>query len=398
MPKISEIFSGSDAKSRIIIVAATVIGIVGVIFIGSKMLGPSKTSGQAKVANAPSLQSIPGGEVTPEYYRALMKANAQSAKQAEITGTSAVPTLVSTPQIALPTPAPAPGNCAVTCPGAEAADVTDDIGGLVRDGKLSSADANKLLALAKNNVPVSEYAATLAEYVKQGKLTPEQARKLLAEYTRQHANANAAQSAQMMDSFIKSGAMSLEAADSLLALQKQNVSPADYQAALDKLVREGKLTPQAAGQLMALYNQQRAQAAAQEGRAAISDMVKKGEITADVANTLFDLQKKNIPVSDYAAQLDQLVIQGKMTPAAAAKLLAQYRTQRIGTAAGLTRVNPAVELANLASSGQISQDVANNLMALQNNKVTPEAYKAALQKLVTEGKLPPAVAEQLLNH
>jgi polyhydroxyalkanoate synthesis regulator phasin len=399
MSKISELLSGGDSKSRIFIVLGTVIGIFAVVFIGSKMLGSSKASGQARVAGAPTLQSVPGGDVTPEYYRALMKANANSAKQAEISGGSAVPTLVNAPaQDQTTTIATTSSNCTVTCPGGEAADVSDDVNNLLKDGKLSAADANQLLALAKSNVPVSEYAAYLADLVKQGKLTPEQARKLLGEYTKQHANASVAQSAQTMDAFIKSGKLSLEAANSLLALQKQNIPPTEYQAALDKLVREGKLSPEAAAQLMAQYNQQLQQDAAQEGGAQLRRMAQSGEITAVVAADLAAIQKRNVSVGDYAAELNRLVAEGKMTPAAAAKLLAQYRAQHTGVAGGaeLASVDPASALADLVQSGQVTPAVASDLLGLQKSNASVSDYKAALDKLVASGKLTPEMAAKLL--
>jgi polyhydroxyalkanoate synthesis regulator phasin len=397
MAKISEIFSGGDSKSRVFVVLGTIIGIFAVVFIGSKMLGTSKTSGQAKIAGAPTLQSIPGGNLTPEYDRALRQSNANLAKQAEISGGSAVPTLVNAPTDDQPTTTSS--NCTVTCPDSEAADVSTDINNLLKDGKLSAADANELLLLAKNNVPVSEYAAHLADLVKQGKLTPEQARKLLAEYTKQHANASAVPSALMMDAFIKSGKLSLEAANSLLALQKQNASPVEYQAALDKLVREGKLTPAAAAQLMAQYNQQLRQDVAQEGGAQLRQMAESGEITAAVAADLAALQKKNVSVGDYAAELNRLVAEGKMTPAAAAKLLAQYRLQHTGIEGGsasLASVDPASALADLVRSGQVSPEVASDLLALQKSNASVGDYKAELDKLVASGKLTPEMAAKLL--
>jgi polyhydroxyalkanoate synthesis regulator phasin len=400
MSKISELLSGGDSKSRIFIVLGVVIGIFGVVFIGSKMLGGSKASGQARVAGAPTLQSVPGGDVTPEYYRALMKANANSAKQAEISGGSAVPTLVSAPaQDQTTTIAPSSSNCTVTCPGGEAADVSDDVNNLLKDGKLSAADANQLLALAKSNVPVSEYAAYLADLVKQGKLTPEQARKLLGEYTKQHANASVAQSAQTMDAFIKSGKLSLEAANSLLALQKQNIPPTEYQAALDKLVHEGKLSPTAAAQLMAQYNQQLQQDAAQEGGAQLRSMAQHGEITAAVASDLAAIQKRNVSVGDYAAELNRLVAEGKMTPAAAAKLLAQYRAQHTGVEGGaeLSNVDPASALSDLVQSGQVAPAVASDLLGLQKSNASVGDYRAALDKLVSSGKLTPEMAAKLLS-
>lgn len=56
------------------------------------------------------------------------------------------------------------------------------------------------------------------------------------------------------------------------------------------------------------------------------------------------------------------------------------------------------ELASLSGGSQVAPDVASSLMGLQNSKVAPEEYKAALDKLVAQGKLSPAVAAQLASH
>lgn len=398
--KISDIFSSTDAKSRILIVVATIAVIVGVVVVGSKMLGGGpKASGQAQLAGTPSLQSVPGGQLTPEYYRALMQANAQSAQQAQISGTSAVPTLVNAPTQTVSTPTAA-GNCATTCPGDEAVNVADDINGLVRDGKLSAVDANQLLALAKQNVSVSDYEAALDDMVKQGKITPEQARKLLENYKKQHANVAIAQSAQTMDGLIKSGQLSLVAANELLALQKQHVSPEEYEAQLNRLVKEGKISPDVAAQLLGQYRQQQAQVAAEESGSALKKMAKMGQITPEVADTLIALQKRSVPVGEYEATLNKLVTDGKMTPATAAKLLEQYRAQRTGideVGGEAAPIDPAVAVSDMVASGELAPAVANDLLNLQKNNVSVGDYKDAVDKLVASGKVTPAVAAKLLE-
>ncbi len=413
MAKIADIFSSTDAKSRILIIVVAIAVVVGIVVLGSKMLGGGpKGAGQAKLAGAPSLQSIPGGQLTPEYQRALMESNQQQAQQAQLSGTSAIPTMVNVPTQAPPS-APATGNCTVSCPGDEAINVADDINGLVRDGKLSAADANQLLALAKQNVSVSDYAAALDDMVKAGKLTPEQARKLLENYKKQHSNAVVAQSAQAMDAMIKSGQLSLAVANDLLALQKQHVSPEEYEAELNRLVKEGKLSPAAAAQLLAQYKQQQVQAAVEESGSLLKKMAKTGQIAPDVADSLLALQKRNVPVSDYEAELNRLVAEGKMTPATAAKLLEQYRLQRTGVNASneaAATVGPAgtlnalvaseqaksaAEINDLVNSGQLSSESAQQLLDLQKQNVSPEEYAKALDALVKAGKLSPDAARRL---
>src|ERR1700730_16789583 len=93
-----KIFSTTNARTRILIL----VGVVAAVGIGAYVLfrylgGPAVTStGPSRVAAAPpGLQSVPGGKLSPEYYRALTEANKQAAQQAQITGGSAVPTLIN---------------------------------------------------------------------------------------------------------------------------------------------------------------------------------------------------------------------------------------------------------------------------------------------------------------
>jgi intracellular multiplication protein IcmE len=403
--KLLAIFSRTDAKSRIVIVIGTVVGIVGLVYLASHFLGGGGTTGSANVANAPSnLQSVPGGQLTPEYSRALSQENAQAAQRAQSTGTSAVATLVNVDE---PAPASTTGaNCTVVCPGGDNADVTNDITNLVKSGKLSQADANTLLDMAKNNVPVSQYTEKLAELVKQGKLTPEQARKLLEEYTNQHANALVASSAQSMDALIKSGKVPLEVGAELLALQKKGVSQADYANELNQLVAEGKISPETAATLLAQYSQQKNQQAAADNIAALQDMVKSGQITADTAADLTKLQQQNVPVSQYKAELDRLVAEGKITPATAAKLLALYGQQRTASGPGETLKAMAADadpdgatesdVNDLLSSGKISADTAKTLQGLQASHVSAQEYRKQLDALVKAGKISAADADKLM--
>lgn len=385
----SKFFSTADAKTRIAILLSAIVGLSLLVYAGVRYLSGNQTgTGPSRVANAPSgLQSVPGSQLSSEYYRALMQANAQAAQQAQITGGSAVPTLVNVPGQS------SSQSCTVLCPSGENANVANDIDDLMKSGKLSQADGNKLLDLAKKNVGVDEYAAALNDLVREGKLTPEQARKLLDTYRKQHENALINDSAAMMDGLIKSGKLPLDVANSLLALQKAHVSPAEYAAELDRLVKEGKISPQTAAQLLAAYTQQKAKEAAKENAFKLQQMAKSGEITADVAKQLADLQSRNVPVDQYAAALQKLVAEGKLTPAAAAKLLADYKAQKSGLDAG--QLAPDL-VKQMLAAGTISPDVAQTLEALQDKNVPVDQYEAELKKLVAAGKLTPAQAAQLL--
>ena len=400
--KISDIFSKASAKSRVFIIVGTVVGIVGMVIIASKFLGGgTKLAGSAHVAGAPSLQSVPGGQLTPEYYRALMQANAQTAQQAQVSGASAVPTLVNAPASA---PAEqSSGDCGVVCPGADSADVATDISALVKSGKLAQADANQLLAMAKNNVPVSEYSDYLTSLVKQGKLTPEEARKLLATYTKQHANNEVSESARTMDALIQSGKLPLDVASSLLELQKKHPTAAEYADELNRLVSEGKISPETAATLLAQYTQQQTRKASAEGAAMLRQMASSGQISQEVAANLENLQKRNVPLSEYQAELDKLVSEGKMTPETAAKLLAQYQAQRLNTGPSATLAGIVTDaeaqsdesVDDLVGAGKISQAAADQISALQKQNLSPQDYAAAIDTMVKSGKIPPDVAAGL---
>lgn len=381
-------FSGTDAKTRIFFLVAGVIGVGLLVYLGARFLGggPAATTGPSKVAGTPTgLQSVPGGQVSPEYLRALEQANLQSAQKAQMTGASAVPTLINVPGQPTGT-----GECTVLCPSDETANVLDDLNNLVRSGKLSQNDADALAALAKQNLSVDEYAAALAELVRQGKLTPEQARALLEKYKKQHQNTLLSESANAMDGLIKSGQLPLDVANQLLDLQKRKLTPAEYAAELARLVREGKLSPEAAAALLAQYTQQYQKEKAKGTGLAIREMAKKGQITPDVAKILEGLASKNIPVDQYKAALDKLVADGKLTPAGAAKLLEQYSNQRTG-------IGREGVLGDMLSKGGAYADAANRLLGLQANNASLNDFADELKRMVAAGLISPEDAAELLR-
>lgn len=396
-----EAFAKMDAKTRLFFVSAGIAVVIVAIYFAVRIFGGGETAtGPSRVAGAPQgLQSVPGSQLTPEYYRALVQANAQAAQQAQISGGSAVPTLINVPGQAFPQ---STTNCTIICPGDESCDVPSQIADMVRSGAFSQDDANKFLDLVKSNVLPDEFMAALNDGMKQNKLSPDTARKLLDCYRKQYASALIAASGRVMDGLIKSGQLPLDVANQLLELQRKKASVADYAAALQRLVAAGKISPEVAAQLLAQYQKQQQAELAKTGALQLQQMAKAGQITPDVANQLLGLQKQNVPVDQYAATLQRLVAEGKLTPEAAAKLLAQYQKQHIGGSAAIDGLVSAHEkqaaddLAALVKSGAISQDVADGLLALQKKNVTPEEYQAYLARLVKEGKLTPEQAQQLL--
>src|SRR3990167_8226791 len=400
-------FSHLDARSRIFFLLAAVVGIGFFVYLGLRFFtGATDTTGPSRVASAPGgLQSVPGGQLTPEYYRALAQANVQAAQQAQISGGSAVPTLVNIPgQQPQPLDAAGIGQCNIICP-EESSNVKYDLDDWVKQGSISPDLASQLQEMANQNVPVEQYAAMLDQLVKSGKLTPEQARQLLARYKAQHANALLQQSANAMDNLIKSGQLPLSVANQLLALQKEGVSPAQYANALNRLVAEGKISPDTAQQLLAQYAQQRAQEMARQGEFQLQQMAQQGQITPDVEKELADLLKQNLPVSQYAAALRKLVAEGKLTPAVAAKLLAQYQKQRLAlgpnsTLNDLTQQAHLVadrQLEDLVKNKQLTPEAAAQLANAMHAGTSQQDYQALVNKLVAEKQLSPDAAKSLMD-
>ncbi len=387
LPKF-QIFSGADAKSRMFLLFAGVVGFTLLVYLAVKFFGgPETAAGGAAVAKAPSgLVSVPGSELTPQYARAVEAASEERSKRGMEERSAAVPTLMNVSNNGANQ-----GNCTVLCPGDEKANVADDLTQMVAEGKMSAEDQTALLDLAAKNISPEEYAAALAALVKAGKLTPEQARLLLDKYRKQHANALLAESAKYMDGLIKPGDLSLSDANDLLALQKDHGTPEEYAEKLDCLVKEGKISKEVSAKLLAQYSQQQLKENAAKTTVALNQMGASGQLTPDVAKLLSDLQAKKVSLDEYNAALKRLVAEGKMTPATADKLLDLYREQRTGVPSNCS----TGIMGGLLSKAGKSHDLANRLLNLQANNASLANYAEELKHGVEAGLLTPDDAKIL---
>jgi polyhydroxyalkanoate synthesis regulator phasin/type IV secretory pathway VirB10-like protein len=392
-------FSNVDAKSRMFLLFATVALVSFAGYFVIHYFSATVGTGAAQLAEAPNnLVSVPGGDTSPEYQRTLEEENARRQSEAEAkgvgAGASAIPTVINSNVTET--------SCYM-CPSEDNPNIEADIESLYNKGRLAREDADRLKNLAKNNVSIEEYAQALDELVRSGKLTPEEARALLEKYKKQHANTAANESAKIMDILIKGGKLPLDTANDLLALQKQGLTPAEYAAELQRLVREGKISPETAKALLAQYTQQFSKEAAKRGAFQLDQMAKAGQITPDVAKHLKELQGKNLSLADYTAEINRLVTEGKMTPAAARKLIEQYRAQKIDASASADTLGAVTDarnamlagLKNLVAEGKVPPDIATLLTAMQDKNVSPEEYDAMLKRLVAEGKISPETAAML---
>lgn len=386
-------FSRLNARSRVAVLVGGVIGLVLLIYFGTRFFsGGDRTTGPSRVATVPSgVQSVQGGQLTPEYYRALMQANTQAAQQAQISGTSAINTLVNVGQGA---------QSCIICSD-QNLNVKNLLDDWLRQGQISPDVANALNQLAAKNVPVSEYAAELDRLVREGKLTPEQARALLEQYKKQHGNALLNESAKTMDAMIKSGQLPLDVANHLLELQKKGVSPSEYAAELQRLVREGKLSPEAARQLLAQYTQQRAKEIIMRSIATLQQWSAQGQITPDVLQSLVKLEQAMVPLDNMSTTLQDFVNKGQLTPAVAKKILDEYKEQKseIGstsTIQELIRQAEAAafaEISDLLKTGKISPETAAALTDMIQKNVPLDAFKAAVMQMVQTKQLTPEIAQ-----
>lgn len=387
-----------DARARIFVLTGGIIGVVFLVYLGTTFLsGGEEATGPTRVASAPQgLQTIPGGQETPEFRRAIEQANLARAQQAQLSGTSAVPTMIN---IGQPGAGPSTSACVICTD--DAVNVKSTLDDWIRQGKITPETAALLQKLADQNVPVSEYAAMLDQLVKEGKLTPEQARQLLEQYKKQHANNLLDESAKAMDEMIKSGQLPLDVSNQLLAAQKANMSPAEYAAMLQELVKQGKLSPEAAQQLLAQYTQQRTREIVNQSIATLHQMARAGQITPEIEKEMVDLENRMVPIDTYTAALQRFVQQGKLIPMIAGKILDEYKYQK--TAIGPTgSVNKLLqkaeadaygEISDLLKAGKISPDTANILRGMIQKNVSLDEFKSTVNALLQQQKLTPELAK-----
>jgi intracellular multiplication protein IcmE len=392
-------FSGLGARARIFVLLSGLVGIVGVVYIGVSYLSSgSETTGPSKVASAPQgLQSVPGGQLTPEYYRALQQANQQAAQQAQISGGSAVATLVNVGQ---PSMGGGSGSCTIICDETNA-NIKSYMDDWVKQGKLSPDVASQLQKLADANATEAEFASALQDLVKAGKLTPEQARMLLDQYRRQHRAAQMKEAGAFMDTQISAGNLPLDAATNLLALQKSGATPDEYAAALRNMVAMGTLSESMAQQLLAQYSQARAKEVISMSVESLKHMAAAGQLTPEVETALIDLEQRMVSVDQYSAALNQYVQQGKLIPATATAILDEFKRQKammgsVGTVTNLLKEAEAAafaEIADLLKTGKITQSTADTLKDLINKDVSFDDFKSAIQAMVESKDLTPEIAK-----
>lgn len=394
LPKLN-FFKRLDARARVIVVFLFVVLTIVIIYFATQYFaGDGEATGASRVAGVPSgTRSIQGGELTPEYQRKLQESNQQLAQSAQSSGGTAVATMINVGQSQT-------GQAGCIICSDQNANVKNSLDDLVRQNQISDETSAALQDLANKNASISEYADFLDRLVKDGKLTPEQARDLLELYRKQYGNRLLQNSAKTMDDLIKSGQLPLDAANSLLTAQKNNMSPAEYALMLQQMSRAGKISPAVAQQLLAQYTQQRAREIINQSIASLRKMTREGQLMSEVERELIDLENRMVPIDIYSATLQKHITAGHLVPAVAARILDEYKQQKasIGATGTINRLISNAEkeaygeLDDLQKSGKISVEVADQLRSLIQKNPTLEDYTAVVNGLVSQNKLTPEIS------
>jgi type IV secretory pathway VirB10-like protein len=392
-------FGKLDARSRVFVLFGAVIGMgIGIYVLSNYLSSGTVAAGPTTVAAPPPDQkSLPGGnKMTSEYYNAMKLSDKTNAAQAEKTGGAAMPTMINTGG----TIRGSDPNCTILC-NDDSVDVGQTINNWQMSGKIRDDVATELHKLIDANVPIAQFAETLDNLVKAGKLKPEDARELLDQYRKQHKNNAVKESAKIMDSLIQGQQLSVEAANTLLDAQKKGVSAAEYNAILQDMVRRGIIKPEVAQQLLSNYIQQQNAEAASRTKAGINDLLQNGAITPEVANEVSKLIDADVPVDTLEAKLKELVAQGKMTPEVMQKILDAYKRQKaaasdvssIGKYIKQAEAEAYQELIDLRKENKITPETAETIRSMVASRVPFADFEKTIAALVQQNQLTPEISK-----
>jgi polyhydroxyalkanoate synthesis regulator phasin/type IV secretory pathway VirB10-like protein len=130
---------------------------------------------------------------------------------------------------------------------------------LTASGTITADTASQLKKLSNGGASADDYSAALDQMVKDGKITPDQAKQLLASYKQQPSGTAttgtaAPTTSKLTDQLVTSGEVTPEAAAALKKVSDSGASASQYGEKLNQLVKDGKLTPQAAQKLLQAYH------------------------------------------------------------------------------------------------------------------------------------------------
>ncbi|MCD8499579.1 MAG: hypothetical protein LRY43_00100 [Gammaproteobacteria bacterium] len=153
--------------------------------------------------------------------------------------------------------------------------------------------SSTLKALQASDISTDDYSNALNKLVKEAKISPDVAKRLLNNYGKRHGNADAA--------LISGTELSKEQGDVLRTLQKANKSVAEFSAQLEAYARSGQMSANSASQLLAAYQEEytakqsgdtaRATRAAAAKDGLISELEQKPKLPNDASQSLAAMRK-----------------------------------------------------------------------------------------------------------
>ena len=396
-----KLLSNTRLRSLFILLGVFLGVVVIVVFYQYTHTTLLGVSGSASVANLSpttgSSSEVPKTQkMSPEYLNALLQSQKITTQTALQKGRTSVGDFITTGEVAVDQTAPTqtvqPCN---PCEQGKAADGLVDQ--LSQQGAIMPETAAELKKMQDANMSVSAYAAELNKLVSEGKLTPDQAKQLLAAYkkqnvavTQQKAEDDAVAADDLANQMVATGEMVPNVASQLQELSKKGMSISDYNAALGNLVKQGKLTADQAQHLKDAYVKQHGVStsfsskttAAEKAQSktvqahtsdALAQMQRSGGVSADTAKTLQDFDDQEMPAATYAARLNDLVKSGQLTPDQAQQLLSAYRAEHDDT-----NVTGSDEVSQ-ATKQQQEQALQQQMQELQRAQ-TAAAQQTATQK------------------
>lgn len=256
---------------------------------------------------------------------------------------------------------------------------------LIKKGQLPLTTANQLLIAQKGKLNPTRYAALQREMINEGQLTPDAAQRLLAQYTQQFTKEVIDGSLGVLQGMARKGEIIPEVFNEVADLEKRMVPLNELSASLNKFVDAGKLTPIIAKKIQDEYIRQKAaigvgqsvdelvKKAVNEALQEISDLVRAGKMSPDVAAQLSNMIQRDVPFEQFEALVQQLVQQNKLAPDISVLKLQDYRKVK-----------------------QL-QALKNKLSDMQANNVPVSRYAEELKKAVQSGAATPQEAAQAMQ-
>lgn len=410
MAKITDMFR--QPKKRNLIILLIVIIIIA-LFIGFYLSRtPSTGAGTTQLPSVPEGAKFTSGTkgLSKEYLQTLLQSERQAAQLALQTGRSAVPTLIGTDTGTGTKEAASKEDLEQECincckllqqycqrlgigitPATSQAVTGDLVGQMASSDQISPSIATELKSLDTQAMSPENYAATLNRLVKEGKLTPAQAKKLLADYRQKHQEkiSQAAQARHLtddlVDKLVGAGRISPEDAALVKRLVSENVLPSKFAQALNQLVKAERLLALDAQKLLSAYLAERGDAVPSTGEAKMDELKQSQEKqtlqaarealsqaqaeqaarTAEQQTKLAEEKQKQLEAAETSvkAQAQQLFAAWNVVPQKVIRVSltkSQEKTKASGQAQGIT--SGAKEGSATSSADQIPLVKAGTIM------------------------------------